>query len=317
MLFRRFLLSAVLVIPFFVFGAQQASALALEPALSDISVSPGTAHDAAIMLTNDEPDTATYYLSIQKFVARGEEGQQEFLPMSDTTGLPSWIFVNQPSLTLQPGEKQRVPFTIRVPEQAIPGGYYVALFFSSVPPVLSPQGMVVVGSKVGALLLVTVEGGSVSSWRVVDHALGMPSSVSHLPAAFDLTIENRGNVHVVPEGTITIKNMFGSIVARLPLQRNQPRVLPSSRRHLLLTWQKEKPNNAQGFFGRVHEEWNNFAIGPYTAYLETANKEVTENIEWRFSVWPWRLLICLLIGLFAFLIVMSLYRRWVLRRVIA
>jgi hypothetical protein len=296
-----------------------ASAFSLRPAITDISLDPGGSYKGSFQVFNDEAASHTYYLSIQKFIPSGETGQQEFLPPSNISGLPQWIFLSSPSITLKPGEEADVPFTIYVPSEAQAGGYYAAVFFSTTPPVASPQGGVLAGARTGALVLLKVKGALQERVVLRDFALETAPSLTALPASVRVSVENQGNVHVVPQGQIEVKNSFGQTVYKGQINPENQRVLPGSARRFVVSWQKNTPHTGQGFWFQVKEEWRNFALGRYTIELHLSN--VTDEVKvaspLSFAVWPWHLGVCVLLGLIILFVLGRLYRHWLIRRLTA
>src|SRR5665811_1832856 len=57
------------------------------------------------------------------------------------------------------------------------------------------------------------------------------------PDGFEIAFKNTGNVHLVPYGTITIKNMFGKVIQTLPVDAYF--VLPDSTRYREIMWTKD------------------------------------------------------------------------------
>jgi hypothetical protein len=110
--------------------------------------------------------------------------------------------------------------------------------------------------------------------------------------------------------------MFGRTVATLPMNVSDARVLPDSSRRLLVRWQQTDPRPASGFWGQVREEWRNFALGSYTATLELTGPgtETTRAEPVRFSVWPARLLVVLVIGLLLLALLLRGYARFAILR---
>ncbi|MDO8617817.1 MAG: hypothetical protein Q7N87_02960 [Candidatus Uhrbacteria bacterium] len=252
--------------------------MSVHPALFDIAIDPGQIHRGTIEVTNDDVVDQTYDLSIQKFLPQGESGQQEFLSPQDISGLPSWMYFPQPSITLKAGESRRVPFMIRVPQDARTGGHYAAVFFSTLSP--SKQALpneMISGSRTGVLLLVTVNGELTNRVELEQFVLTTPLRTEYLPALFSVQLKNTGSVHVIPEGNIKIKNWFGQTVATLPINPQQGRVLPDSTRRFLMSWSRP--------------EWKNFAFGVYSAHLEFRDSSIVAHapLEIRFEVWPWHL----------------------------
>jgi hypothetical protein len=287
------------------------SAFSLQPALIDVEVQPGGTQEVTIDVVNDENIERIYYISIQKFFPKGETGQQEFLPLSDTSGLPSWIFVSQPFITLKPGEARTIPFAIRTPLDARAGGYYAAIFFSTEPPLQKSGGKILTGARTGALVFLTIQGQLSPKLELKGFSVS-PMGASSLPVLFDVSLENTGNIHTVPKGTIVIKNLFGSVVARLPMNEFGSRVLPNSARVFSIVWQKQPPILGTGVWHTIKEEWRNFGLGKYTASLEVSGAESLPDQT--FSIWPWHLLAFIISGFILILILLRLYKKWIVHR---
>jgi hypothetical protein len=284
-----------------------AQALTVQPATVEIQVDPGKGDVKNLKLTNDAGITETYVVTIQKFVPSGVSGQQEFLPLSDTKGLPEWMYVDKPSMTLRPGESSNLQVSLRVPPSVAPGGYYAALFLSKVPAPGEPMAML---PRVGVLFFVRVNG-DVQEHLTLDSVSVDKASYDFLPVGFRVSITNDGMVHETPVGTVTIKNFLGQEVATFPANPDAPdagRVLPASTRIYQSAWTKGDTHPVTGYFDGLQQELANFAIGPYVATVTFSgsgfSSEVAQQV--RFSVWPWRtllaagilliVLICLFLG---------------------
>lgn len=296
------------------FPFSDANAFRLRPALLDITVKPGESHTGQVTILNDEDTEQTYYIFLQKFFPKGESGQQEFLPWSDISGLPSWLELESSVVTLKAGESRDVRFLIRVPVQTLAGGQYAALFFSTVSPFQLAQGKILTGARTGTLLLVTVDGGVSRKLDLQDFQLTDGESLHHLPVSFEVVMKNEGNVHIVPEGRILIKNMLGLETTSLEINPSHAYILPGSMRRFRVMWQHVLPRlNEGGFWHEVWEEGRNFAIGKYTATLMIEGGGSKSRVFW---VWPWHLFLVLVGGLILFLLLTRQYGRWVLRRAV-
>lgn len=305
-----FVFSLILALSF----ARPTHAFTLAPSILEMSVNPGATYTGSMAIGNDEDAERTYYLSIQKFIPKGDSGQQDFLSADDTSGLPSWLFLDRPSVTLKPGATRQLPLSIRVPVNAKAGGYYAAIFFSTQPPTRATN--IQTASRTGVLIFLTVKGAVISRLKVVEMALASPASLSHLPVSFRTIVENDGNVHLTPAGTIVVKNFLGNTVAKLAMNQVDGRVLPSSSRRYDILWQDSVPKDGSGFWHELREEWRNFGIGTYTATL-TLNgpgAPLVSPPSVSFSIWPWRLMLLFVFGLLALLILAKLYRRKVIRK---
>ena len=287
----------------------------MTPAVADISLDPGVSQSGKVTIGNDENAPQTFYISIQKFIPSGDSGQQTFLPPSDTSGLPNWISFDRPSFTLRTGESRQLTYVVNVPRDAAPGGYYAVVFFSNVPPG-TQQTNVSIGARTGMLFFITVKGAVVEQAFLEDFAMETPARIDRLPASFRVVLQNVGNVHVLPEGSLTIRNVFGNTVARIPLNQAKNRILPNSKRRFLLSWYKDIPELGSGFLHDAKEEWKNFAVGPYRATLEIVSPKTNGLTTQTLSFWvlPWRLGILFVLGLCVLMVLGRLHRRWVIAR---
>lgn len=248
-------------------------ALSVNPAVHDVVVAPGKVETRVISIENDEPTTQTFVVSIQKFIPKGDHGQQEFIDASDTSGIPEWIFVDRPEVTLAAGQRTTLQVAIRVPENADGGGHYAALFLARKQ---ASDEQVAMLPRIGILFFVDVEGPRTERLSVKSFTVDSSSANTDAPIGFRTVIANEGNVHAIPSGVVTIRNMFGSVVAKIRLNEEGARVLPSSERVLSSVWSKE----SMSFF----------TIGSYTATLTMENQGFGDHSEARvtFFVWPWR-----------------------------
>lgn len=270
----------------FFFVAKSAAAFSLSPAIQELAIRPGSAATSLITITNDTAVEKTFYLMVQKFLPEGENGGQSFLPLEDTSGLPSWIFFDRASFALKPAESRQIRFTVRVPATASSGGYYAAIFFSDQPPLPSARGLIAHGARTGELLLVTVPGSLVSDLRVAEFRTLPPVARGAFPSGFSFLLENDGNAHVLPQGFIEVKNMLGQIRSSLAFNEKNGRVLPNSRRRFDVLWHA----TGGGFFENLKNEWADFGLGLYIAspVMQTPPLKGTVPVA-RFFVFPWRL----------------------------
>ncbi|MEK7473986.1 MAG: hypothetical protein AAB668_04715 [Patescibacteria group bacterium] len=269
------------------------SALSVNPAIHDVEIDPGRTQVLNITLENDEAVTQTYLIGIQKFIPQGEFGQQQFLDPSDTSGLPEWMFVERPEVTLEPGRSATLPVSIRVPGDAKSGGYYAALFLSQKQ---SSGEQVAMLPRIGILFFVRVNGPVIEKLSLNDFALDADGSYEYLPVGFRMRLTNEGNVHLVPEGTINVKNMFGSTVAKIRVNPDGAKILPDSNRVFLSAWSKGAVSSGSGYWHGLLQELSHFAVGPYTATLELSGRGFATPVDSvvTFSVWPWRTGVALL-----------------------
>jgi hypothetical protein len=283
----------VLIFTAFFLTPMHVSALSVNPAIHDIEIDPSQTQTLNITLENDEAITQTYVIGIQKFIPQGEFGQQRFLDPSDTSGLPEWMFVERPEVTLEAGRSATLPVTIRIPSDAKSGGYYAALFLSQKQ---SSNEQVAMLPRIGILFFVRVNGPAIEKLSFNDFAVDSDDAYEHLPVGFRTSLTNEGNVHLAPEGMISVKNMFGSTVAKIQINPDAAKILPDSHRVFLPVWSKGPVASGSGYWHGLLQELSHFAVGPYTATIELSGRGFAGPAEASvtFSVWPWRTGVALL-----------------------
>ncbi|MCI5051336.1 MAG: DUF916 domain-containing protein [Candidatus Pacebacteria bacterium] len=272
-----------------------ASALTVTPAILEISGDAGTTLVGTVRLYNESDRTQTFFTSYENFEPSDDSGTPRFIGAED--GLATWINATA-SVTLAPQERTEVPFTVTIPANAEPGGYFSAIFFGTQPP--SPDGgIVAIGGRLGILTLLRVNGdipeaGGVLEYDTVDgeRFYTMP------PVEFEFRFSNDGGDRVIPRGDIEIKNTFGQVRETILANTVEGNVLPGSARRFRTTWEANEAE-PQGFFGKVKAQFNDFHFGYYTAQMNLGwgftNQSSSNSVS--FFVLPWQLLITVIAGL--------------------
>lgn len=292
------------------------SALTISPPLMEFDARPGDALVDVVKLYNETQDTMTLTASVQNFKAMGETGTPEFVESAQPTDLASWIQVDEKTVTLAPGERKSVLFTVRVPGDAEPGGHFAGILWGTGGAAEAGASGVGLLAKTGTLVLVRVAGLVQETGRIVEFATDK-ASYDYLPANFGVRFENTGNVHVKPAGTIEVKDMWGKKVGSLMVNETLANVLPDSIRKFEAAWQKtEVPAGASEW----QKERENFAWGKYTAtvVLNYGVGGQTVTAQTSFWVFPWRvtLFYVVLVIVVLLLLVQGIksYNKWLLKK---
>ncbi|MDP3900844.1 MAG: hypothetical protein Q8Q38_00675 [bacterium] len=318
-----FLLAAVIVLP------GTAEALTLSPVREEITADPGETVHGELLLINEQEGTKTFYSTFGNFEASGESGTPSFVEGRE--GLATWIEAVS-SVTLSQNEQLEVPYTIRIPKNAAPGGHFAAIFWSTVPPRSQSEG-VSIGAKVGSLILLRVSGEIPEGGGVLEFTTkGKQGFFSSLPIALEYRFQNGGGDRLKPEGTIRITNLIGFTSATFNANPDDGNILPQSVRKFDVLWEKGKDETKKlqgegektgGFFGGLKQEWSNIAFGRYTAHLDVVYGAEGERAQasTSFFVVPWRILSILIVILailsFLFSLGIKRYNKWVTQKAIS
>lgn len=291
--------------------APSASALTVSPARIEISGNPGQAVTGRFKVTNEQDAAVTLYSSAQNFEAQGDTGAPSFV--DSNTGLSEWINVES-SIRLAKGETKIVPFSISVPKDADPGGHFAAIFLSTVPP--KGSGQVVVGAKIGVLILLRVAG------KITEG--GGPANLtpngflfSSLPVQFSYRFSNTGNDRVNPQGNLVIRDTIGLVSQTLSANKAGGNVLPGSVRRFDVMWGDTEDSSPNGFFASAGYEWSHFAFGWYGATLDlTYGTAGSAQLHTNLFLFPWQLFLIIGAVLVAAYYVLGAllrrYNRWII-----
>lgn len=225
--------------------AQTAQLLSVSPALFEMSAEPGQTWTSSLKVVNPNAYDLTVYVTVVNFAPRGEGGDGTLLPVleKETEGvtLAEWVIVDTAPVIINKEGSVAVPFSVRVPDNAAPGGHFAALLVSTKPPENSLGAAELRTAQVVTSLFFlrvagdVTEAGSIREFNTSESFYGSPR------ADFALRFENTGNVHLRPQGDITITNMWGQERGIIPINRQSHfgNVLPQSTRKFSFSWEGE------------------------------------------------------------------------------
>ena len=287
---KRYPWSLIFICTFVIVGLQisfEAKALTVAPAIIEINSIPGQVVEQEIIIANTSFEDKVYELSTLKFEAGDEIGTPSFLSyQEDHSGLPEWIDFPQWQIVVPAGGVVATTASIAIPGSAKAGGYYAAIIVTD--PTVTNFGEVGVNVQVASLVLLNVVGDVVEQAAILDFTT--QDWTNRLPIDFQYRVQNQGNVHFKPQGTISVRNMLGGEVVQIDANPDQGNVLPMSTRQLKSQWSRTVSDEL-GFFGEVKNEWLNFALGRYGATIELSYSDTQDSVTATTSFWvfPWHL----------------------------
>jgi hypothetical protein len=304
----------------FIFGSfitpAGVKALTISPPYFDYSLDPGDTAADVIKLYNETSLPMTVYPIAVNFKAGDDEaGIPNFYSGTvdnDKTGLAQWISYSKDPITLEPGSRANLSFSILIPEDGEPGGHYGGIILSSDPPE-EKAGAVGVGAQLAAIMLLRVSGDVVEQGSVEEFGfVGGKTVYTHLPVNFFVRFKNEGTTHLRPVGNAFVKNMFGGQAASIEVNPPMSSVLPNSIRKYSFDWKKSGFNENDS---ELKKEWKNFGFGRYkaTVVLNYGKDNQTATAERTFWVLPWMLMIIGFVILVILGLLLKLYNRSIVR----
>jgi hypothetical protein len=298
-----------------IFAPQEAFALTISPTKIEVAGDPGQTIIGEIELFNEQAESKTFFTSYENFEPRGETGSPYFV--GGGTGLATWI-TTSPSITIAPGERVELAYTITIPNDAVPGGYFGAIFFGSQPPATGENGgEVAIGGKVGSLVLLrvngdVVEGGGLLEFTSIDERFFFANT----PVAYTYRFNNTGGDRVIPRGELVVTNLWGGVAASIPANSTEGSVLPSSIRRFESTWGVSDIPPPETFWQTVRYQLGDFHVGLYKATLslswgESAQSATATN---RIFIFPWQLLSVVGTVLVGLIVLLRFYNKMIIAR---
>ena len=281
---------ALLCLVIFIITPISVRAVTVAPAvIQDLEIEPGGVAEGSFQIFNETNQTQTYQLVAKNFQARGENGEVSIVS-EQTDDLAVWIKMTESAITLKPGEGTKVRFLINAPNNALPGGHYAAIFTSSTAG--NGQG-VTISSNLGVLVMVKIKGELKEDLRLLDFQTDKKFYFS-LPVNFVYRLENRGNVHLQPQGQIKLNGLINHVVDANPASSLS---LPNTIRRIETSWPESAQIGERGFFQELKNEWQTLAIGKYGANLIIGYGQTGQEFRAEIGFWilPWRLILAIIL----------------------
>jgi hypothetical protein len=235
--------------------------------------------------------------SIAKDFIIGDDGETP-LPVDDVNvsnrwSLANWLTITPNNTVIEARKTANVLVTIQVPNDALPGGHYAMILHKPATSNASNGSSgASVSTQVGTLLYVVVDGDITENAAISDFSFKKFSEFG--PVDYNFTFNNESSMHVRPEISIVIKNLFGQVTDKLTV--DQKNVFPGAPREYLGRWEKV------------------WGFGPYKAELTAVYGRTDQQVATAiasFWILPIRLIIAVLIVILVItLIIVGIKRKY-------
>ena len=309
--FFFFLFIGTMSLPLFVYAAPATSIesltvevkndFVLEPGKAELFLNPGETVTRSVYVTDRVPGKTSFKVEVEDIKGTRDENQPVLI-LDGVDGPYSGKSFIEPAIsdvTLSFGQRITIPVTITIPKNAPPGEYDSVVLISNEPTVNSQTNATGVSnatriiSRLGTLVFIRVNGTANEAGKLDDLKIKGPSKLFYNsgPFTFQILFNNSGNVHLVPYGTVTIKNMLGQAVSQLPVDAYF--ALPDSLRYREVTWDYKT------------------LLGRYTATVELNRGygNLVDSKTIAFWVLPWKLLVGVFITVFLVILVVVIFSR--------
>ena len=271
--------------------------ITVSPPVRDLELPRGSANSYQMSLTNQSDRTVTLVLRASPFIASGDVGGVDVAddPLPDSQ---NWVIISPSVVSLEAGEQVDVTYTILIPQNAEPGGFYfaiTALLSSDATVGGRPADQITTGSavnlNVASLNLITIEGPVTYNAQITEFSA--PKILfEYGPVPFIARILNSSTVHIKPVLEIEVNNTWGlENTSLIHLERQN--ILPQAQRK----YEAE-------FGGKWH-------FGRYSATLNALYGD-GQTLSYTIFFWimPWKIILAVLLALaIIILLVLSIKRQ--------
>ncbi len=304
-LLSAFGLIALLWMPVLAHAQSQNAGQGLEisPPTFELTANPGDDKTVNLNVRNVTSQELVVHTQINDFLAAGEDGQPKIL-LNDQEQSPysmkDWI-ADLPNVTIAAGERKTIPIVFHVPKDASPGGHYAVVRFTGTPPDVGDTG-VSLSASVGTLVLANVSGNVTEQASIAELSTSQNNKKRDMfeygPVDITLRLQNSGNIHIKPKGTIRVTNTFGKEVASFPFNSNGSNVLPQSIRKFQET---------------LH---NKLLFGRYKVQADIVYGNDNKIISASHTIWviPYKLILLVLAAIVLIIFLIRRYNKLVVKR---
>ncbi len=206
--------------------------LTISPPINELRLEPGSKSTYGLSLYNNSSQPIIVNLRASEFFPEGDDGQvnisDESLPQTK-----DWITISPARVKLLPKKSKTISYTIALPKNASPGGFYFAIVASSTNHKYSgaekkavESGASVIAS-VSELVLVRINGPVNYNARISQFSThNQKRFFNYGPVDLNIKIKNLSNVHSVFSNTVVVNNLI--FPEKYVLHLKSQRILPQA-----------------------------------------------------------------------------------------
>lgn len=224
-------------IPAGVAHAQSASqAITISPASTRLSIDPGASVTEKFEIINGGEDGYTVDLSVSPYRVVGEQYDPAFTQLPGTVDASEWVKLSRSSEQLDGQKVLSTSYTVTVPKDTAPGGYYAVIFAQTSQEQKSEASGVIPHNRVGNILYITVNGDVETKGEATGNDIPFFTFSSSVPIG--VKVSNNGGVHFETKATFRVTDFRGNEVFKSEVDRF---VLPGTIRDISTSWDTPLP----------------------------------------------------------------------------
>ncbi|MBI4004688.1 hypothetical protein HY358_00965, partial [Candidatus Roizmanbacteria bacterium] len=200
-------------------SAQESISIRLTPIRHEIQLRPGEESEIPITLYNPTDTVVVGSFKAYDFMVQEKNGAptifEDPTSLSTRYSARTWINIPANEIAIPVQESITLPITISIPNDALPGEKYAAVFFemyNSSSGENNPNNgtNVYTGSRIGSLVTIRIPG--ITQEKADVSAFSLQRIIEQGPITIAFEIHNSGSYKIRPQGTLSIADLIGNVV---------------------------------------------------------------------------------------------------------
>lgn len=211
-------------------GVSHAMKMNIDPARAEVTLKPGEEKTGVVTVLNYDENSPIHVRAYLQDIVYLPDGSNDFLkPGSTPWSLVDCIKIGPTEFDIPSGKQEAVRYVVSVPKDAKGGRYGVIFFETATPPSEVKQVGATVNVRLGAVILVTLEGTKVVKAKLTAMYAGS-SAKEKGGLEISWTVYNDSNILTRPFGTVKIIDTAKREVAVIDANKEKSGILPQTSR---------------------------------------------------------------------------------------
>ena len=205
-------------------------AITMTPTSASPVITPGTVYSGSFQVINQGESSYAFTVYAAPYHVSGEDYTPDFTALPNTTSVDKWFTLSSSGGHINAGQTATINYSISVPKNTVPGGYYATLFAQTQYP--KTANSITLNERVGEIFYLQAAGPVTQAGKVVSWGAGV---FQKPPLSAAVRLENNGGVHYPATIRVNVRDIFGRSKYGLYTVKE---ILPQTIRRSVITWNK-------------------------------------------------------------------------------
>ncbi len=201
----------------------------MTPTSASPVIAPGKSFSGTLQVINNGQSGYDYTVYSTPYHVTGENYTPNFNVIHNVPDVSKWFTLGAAKGHSNPGQATTIRYTITVPPQVAPGGYY-ATVFAQTRTVPSGSSGVAINERVGEVFYIQVAGPVVQKGDLVGWSA---TFLQAPPVVAAVRLQNTGGLHFAATVQYSVRDIFGHVKYSV---KSTHEVLPQTTRRIAMSW---------------------------------------------------------------------------------